>query len=142
MFIDSLSDSIYSKSEQATFLSKVGVCQWITQGVSPTTKFTVQRIAQHMASPNVGALKAFNDLLRYHKVVTWMLASPLIDPNPPVGSARYGLYVDADNSSNPEINNKRKAMYGFVFGYVQGRQKRCIKVSTIQSHHSKFTYRI
>ena len=97
-----------------------------------------------MASPNVGALKAFNDLLRYHKVVTWMLASPLIDPNPPVGSARYGLYVDADNSSNPEINNKRKdkAMYGFVFGYVQGRQKRCIKVSTIQSHHSKFTYRI
>ena len=110
MFIDSLSDSIYSKSEQATFLSKVGVCQWITQGVSPTTKFTVQRIAQHMASPNVGALKAFNDLLRYHKVVTWMLASPLIDPNPPVGSARYGLYVDVDNSSNPEIKNKRKAM--------------------------------
>lgn len=38
------------------------------------------------------------------------LAPPLIDPNPPVGTVRHGLYVDADNSSNPEINNKRKAM--------------------------------
>lgn len=42
-----------SVADAATFLSKVGVCHWIAQSVSPTTKFTIQRIAQHMASPNV-----------------------------------------------------------------------------------------
>ena len=65
------------------------------------------------------------------------MASPLLDSTQPVGSARYGLYVDADNSSNPEIKNKRKAMYAFVFGYVRGSSiaaasgKRCPKISPV-----------
>lgn len=29
-----------SVADAATFLSKVGVCHWIAQSVSPTTKFT------------------------------------------------------------------------------------------------------
>jgi len=137
-----------SVADAATFLSKVGVCHWIAQSVSPTTKFTIQRIAQHMASPNVGALKAVNDLLRYHKGHMHSgLASPLFDPNPPVGKAKYALYVDADNSSNPEIQNKRKGMYGFVFGYAHSDEalqlvakagKRCTKVSPITANSKSF----
>ena len=112
-----------SIADQANFLTKVGVAHWIAQTVSPSTKFTVQRISQHMASPNQGALTAINDLLRYHKGHKWHgLATPLFDPNPPAGNQRYCMYTDSDNSSNPEIHNKRKAMYGFVFGYAHSQE--------------------
>lgn len=33
-----------SVAEAATFLSKVGVCQWIAQGVLPTKKFVTYNI--------------------------------------------------------------------------------------------------
>lgn len=57
-------DMKLSVADAATFI-KSGRLSMHRQGVSPTTKFVVQHIAQHMASPNVGALKAVNDLLMY-----------------------------------------------------------------------------
>ena len=115
-------DTALSVDDQAEFLTKVGVCHWIAQTVSPTTKFTIQRCAQHMAAPSVGAMKAVDDLLRYHKGHPHKgLASPLFDPDPPAGHDSYRMYTDSDNSSNREINNKRKAMYGYVFGYAHSQ---------------------
>ena len=100
------------------FLAKVGVCNWLAGTVAPTTKFPIQRISMHMAQPTRGALKAVNTLLQYHKGNPFMgLAAPLIDPDPLQGADQYSMTVDADNSSNPEMNNKRRARYSIVFGY-------------------------
>lgn len=41
------------------------------------------------------------DITKVTCIQSCILASPLFDPNPPVGKAKYALYVDADNSSNP-----------------------------------------
>ena len=95
--------SIYSKYF-TVFQSKRRFHQiWASMdraGVAPTTKFTVQRVAQHMASPNVGALKAntSQSMICYDiKKVTCLVAPWLVVtsysywPQPTgVGSARYG----------------------------------------------------
>lgn len=102
-----------------------------------------------MASPNVGALKAVNDLLRYHKghmhTVAYWLPRFLIQTRP---LARQNMLYTSrltTVATHPEIQNKRKGMCGFVFGYAHSDEalqlvakagKRCTKVSLITANSS------
>ena len=102
-----------------TSLSSLSSCRhWLASTTSVTTKHTTSRISQHMAKPTVGALIALNDLIRYHSShADYGLGSPLIDPDLPVGHDGFALFTDSDNSSNPEIQNRRRAQHGNLMGY-------------------------
>ena len=110
--------NLLGPDDAADFLSKVGVTHWLGSTVSPSTKFTVNRCASYMANPTVGALRAVNDLLLYHKEhAHYGLGIPLIDETVGTGHDAWAIYCDSDNSNNAEINNKRRGQYGYVVGY-------------------------
>lgn len=103
---------------KAEFMKKMGVCHWVATSVALTTKPATSRIGQHMANPTAGALQAIDDLLRYHATNSNQgLGTPLIDLDLPTGADAFEISTDADNSSDPSINNKRRARYGDLIGY-------------------------
>lgn len=115
---DITDDTPLQSEGKAEFMKKMGVCHWVATSVALTTKPATSRIGQHMANPTAGALQAIDDLLRYHATNSNQgLGTPLIDLDLPTGADAFEISTDADNSSDPSINNKRRARYGDLIGY-------------------------
>ena len=110
-------------TEAAEFHAKMGCAGWIAHTTHMQAKFAVYRAAQGMAKPTQGHLKHINQVLRYFSAQRKLaIGVPLFDPNPPTGQDAYAIYCDADNSSNPEINNKRRAQWSYVFAVVSSQE--------------------
>lgn len=106
-------------ADTGTFLSMLGINHWLASTTSVTTKYAAARISQHMARPNRGAFEAVKTLFHYHCTNPNLgLGVPLRDPDLAVGRDLFVIHVDADNSSNPETQNKRRAHYSNVMGYA------------------------
>ena len=106
-------------ADHGTFLSMLGISHWLASTTSVTTKYAAARISQHMAKPNRGAFEAVKTLFHYHCTNPNLgLGVPLRDPDLAVGRDLFVIHVDADNSSNPETQNKRRAHYSNVMGYA------------------------
>jgi hypothetical protein len=115
---DITDDTQLQLAQKAEFMQKMGVCHFLASSVALTTKPAASRIGQYMANPTVGALIAINDLLRYHATNSNIgLGAPLIDLDMPSGADAFEISTDADNSSDPSVNNKRRARYGNLIGY-------------------------
>lgn len=79
-----------------------------------------------------GALKAVNDILRYISGCTNLgLGVPNVDPGIPDDSSLYVIHCDADNSSNPEINAKRRAHFSYAIGTQNSAEARSLATGPV-----------
>ena len=102
-----------SEDESAFFMSGTGMIGWLAVTGRPDLKYAHSRISQHLASPNVGALKALMHAIRYsHFTRDFCLHQSHDD------SANWSMSCDSDQSGNTEVQNRRRSQMGYlaIFG--------------------------
>jgi hypothetical protein len=93
------------------FMTGVGCVGWLVNTVRLDASLAHSRIAQHMASPTVGAWKALVHLMKYFKGTRKACIHQPLDGGV---EDEWRFFCDSDFAGNPSEENKRRSQNGFV----------------------------
>ena len=112
-FTEPISDlTPLSPAQEQFFMSACGMCGWLAGTGRPDLRFSHQRIAQHMASPNRGALRAVLQVIRYASATRDLCL--MQEKHKAFGWCHFS---DSDHAGNAELQNCRRSQLGFVSMY-------------------------
>ena len=101
-----------SKEEAKLFMTACGMCGWVSATGRPEIRVYHSRVSQYMASPVKGALDAVMSIIKYLAATrTLCLFQPWGTDSEKFG---WRCYSDSDQSSNPELINKRRSQLSFI----------------------------
>ena len=98
-----------SKVDEHYFMTACGMCGWLAGTGRPDLRFSHQRISQHMANPNRGALKAVLQVMRYASATRDLCLMQEKDK-----IFAWSHFSDSDHAGNAEPQNSRRSQLGFV----------------------------
>ena len=101
-----------SKVDEHFFMTACGMCGWLAGTGRPDLRFSHQRISQHMANPNRGALKAVLQVMRYASATRDLCLMQEKDK-----IFAWSHFSDSDHAGNAEPQNSRRSQLGFVSTY-------------------------
>ena len=114
-----------NSTEKMLFMSGIGCLGWLSNTARPDISYAHSRLAQHLAKPNLSALKGLMGALGYlKKHVNLCLVCPRKSQDKHISTIRlpdhsmhhsyYTFYSDADFASNAEKQNKRRSQNGGI----------------------------
>ena len=116
-----------SEDEAAFFMSGTGMIGWLAVTGRPDLKYAHSRISQHLATPNVGALKALMHAIRYSYFTRdYCLHQSVSD------GETWSMSCDSDQSGNTEVQNRRRSQMGYLAMFGSAPVVWGSKASTVQ----------
>ena len=108
-----ITDLTPASQEEGKFLLRAcGMLGWLAGTVRIDLRYCHSRIAQHMANPTVGAVKAVRQAIRYcastRELCLWQ---------PKDASGGWTHFSDSDHAGNAEKQNSRRSQLGYVSTY-------------------------
>ena len=103
-----------TREEAKLFMTACGMCGWVSATGRPEIRVYHSRVSQYMASPVKGALEAVLGIVKYlASTKTHCLFQPWLTSSN-ADSFKWRCYSDSDQSSNPELINRRRSQLSYI----------------------------